>query len=59
MENISYHLARGRDIIPKELLAELIHSILEGEADYSEELKLRYMLACAEITDAEDNNATR
>lgn len=51
MENISYHLAKGHDIITKELLTELIHSILEGEKDYNEELKLRYMMACAEFKD--------
>ncbi len=55
MENISYHLAKGHDIISKELLTELIHSILAGELDYNEELKLRYMMACAEFKDFEDN----
>lgn len=49
MENISYHLAKGREIISKDLLTELIHSILENEVDYNEELKLRYMMACAEL----------
>ena len=49
MENISYHLAKGHDIISKDLLTELIHSILEGEPDFNEDLKFRYMLACAEF----------
>lgn len=43
MENISYHLAAGR--IEKELLQKLIHSFLAGEGDFSEELKLEYLLA--------------
>lgn len=43
MENISYHLAAGR--ISKELLQKLIHSILENEEDFSEELKLEYLEA--------------
>ena len=43
MENISYHLAAGR--IDKELLTELIHSILENEQDFCEELKLKLLLA--------------
>lgn len=43
MENISYHLAAGR--IEKELLQKLIHSFLVGEDDFSEELKLEYLLA--------------
>ena len=46
MENISYHLAAGR--IEKELLQKLIHSFLEGENDFSEELKLEYLLASAD-----------
>lgn len=54
MENISYHLAKGHDIISKELLTELIHSILDGESDYNEDLKLRYMLACAELKNLEN-----
>lgn len=45
MENISYHLAAGR--IEKELLQALIHSFLEGEDDFNEELKLDYLLASA------------
>ncbi len=49
MENISYHLAKGHDIISKELLTELIHSILEGENDFNEDLKFRYMMACVEL----------
>ena len=43
MENISYHLAAGR--ISKELLQKLLHSILENEEDFSEELKLEYIEA--------------
>ena len=43
MENISYHLAAGR--IDKELLTELIHSFLENENDFCEELKLQLLLA--------------
>ncbi len=54
MENISYHLAKGHDIISKDLLRELIHSILEGESDFNENLKLKYMLACAELNELED-----
>lgn len=46
MENISYHLAAGR--IDKELLHKLIHSFLEGEVDFDEELKLEYLLASAD-----------
>lgn len=43
MENISYHLAAGR--IEKELLAEIIHSFLENDEDFSEEFKLNLLLA--------------
>lgn len=46
MENISYHLAAGK--IDKELLQRFVHSFLENEIDFNEELKLEYMLACAE-----------
>ena len=45
MENISYHLAAGR--IEKDLLHKLVHSFLEGEDDFNEELKLEYLLASA------------
>ena len=45
MENISYHLAAGR--IEKDLLYKLVHSFLEGEEDFNEELKLEYLLASA------------
>ena len=38
MENISFHLAAGR--IDKELLTAIIHSFLEGENDFCEDLKL-------------------
>jgi death-on-curing protein len=43
MENISYHLATGR--IDKDLLMEIIHSFLENENDFCEELKLKLLLA--------------
>lgn len=43
MENISYHLAAGS--IEKELLAEIIHSFLENDKDFCEELKLKLLLA--------------
>lgn len=43
MENISYHLASGR--IDKELLRDIIHSFLENEDDFCEELKLKILLA--------------
>jgi death on curing protein len=38
MENISYHLAAG--LIEKELLQRIIHSMIENERDFDEELKL-------------------
>ncbi|MEI8048509.1 MAG: type II toxin-antitoxin system death-on-curing family toxin [Bacteroidota bacterium] len=38
MENISYHLAAG--LIEKDLLQRIIHSMLENERDFDEELKL-------------------
>lgn len=43
MENISYHLASGH--IDKDLLREIIHSFLENEDDFCEELKLKILLA--------------
>ena len=43
MENISYHLAASR--IDKDLLQEIIHSILDGEADYDESLKIKILMA--------------
>lgn len=43
MENISYHLAAGR--ISKELLQNIIHSFLENEDDFSEELKFEILMA--------------
>lgn len=45
-ENISYHLAAGR--IDKDLLERLVASILEGEADFDEVLKLALLEACQE-----------
>lgn len=44
MENISYHLAAGR--INKELLSKFVKSFLENEVDFSETVKLEYLLAC-------------
>lgn len=38
MENISYHLAAG--LIEKELLQRILHSMIENERDFDEELKL-------------------
>ena len=46
MENISYHLAAG--LIEKELLQRIIHSLLENERDFDEELKLDLLLACGD-----------
>lgn len=46
MENISYHLAAGR--ISKELLQKLVHSFLEGEIDFEENLKLEYLEASSD-----------
>ncbi len=43
MENISYHLAAGH--IGKDLLTEIIHSFLENEDGFSEEVKLKLLLA--------------
>ncbi len=43
MENISYHLAAGR--IDKELLCRIVHSFLENEKDFDEELKLDILMA--------------
>lgn len=48
MENISYHLAAGR--IKKELLDRLIQSILNGEDDFEESLKIEYLLAIENST---------
>jgi death-on-curing protein len=42
MENISYHLAAG--CIDKDLLTEIVHSFLENEHDFNEELKLKLLL---------------
>jgi death-on-curing protein len=43
MENVSYHLAAGH--IDKDLLSEIVHSFLENEEDFNEELKLKIYLA--------------
>lgn len=48
MENISYHLAAGR--IEKELLDKLISSILDGEEDFNEQVKMELFLAIADET---------
>lgn len=49
MENISYHLAAGR--IDKELLSKLVHSFLENEEDFSEELKMELYEAISDSGD--------
>jgi len=41
MENISYHLAAGR--INKDLLQKIIHSFMENEDDFSEEIKFEIL----------------
>ena len=38
MENISYHMAAG--LIEKDLLRQIIHSIIDNERDFDEALKL-------------------
>ena len=43
MENISYHLAAGS--IEKDLLGKIIHSILEGEQEFDEDLKMQILEA--------------
>ena len=43
MENVSYHLAAG--LIDKDLLRDIIHSIIEGELDFDIELKSRILCA--------------
>lgn len=43
MENISYHLAAGS--ISKDLLQSIVHSFLENEIDFSEELKFEILMA--------------
>jgi death-on-curing protein len=43
MENISYYLAA--DCIDKDLLAEIVHSFLENENDFCEEIKLKILLS--------------
>ena len=48
MENISYHLAAGR--INKDLLKEIISSILNGEQDFDEVLKLKMLEAISNGT---------
>lgn len=42
MENISYHLAAG--LIGKALLQRIIHSMLENERDFEEDLKLEIFM---------------
>jgi death on curing protein len=46
MENISYHLAAGK--ISKELLEKIVASFLDGDDDFSEELKFEIFLAISE-----------
>lgn len=46
MENISYHLAAGR--IEKDMLQRFVHSFIENELDFDEELKLDYLMACGD-----------
>ena len=46
MENISYHIAAGR--IEKEMTQRFVHSFLENELDFDEELKLDYLMACGD-----------
>ncbi|HPA57131.1 MAG TPA: type II toxin-antitoxin system death-on-curing family toxin [bacterium] len=41
MENISYHLAAGK--ISKELLMEIILSVINGDIDENEELKIKIL----------------
>jgi len=43
IENISYHLAAEH--IDNDLLTEIVHSLLENENDFIEELKLKLLLA--------------
>lgn len=43
MENVSYHLAAGR--IENDLLQRLVKSFLDGEDDFSEELKFELLMA--------------
>ncbi|WP_347839995.1 type II toxin-antitoxin system death-on-curing family toxin [uncultured Draconibacterium sp.] len=43
MENISYHLAAG--LIEKDLLQQILTSIIENEEDFSEELKFEIFTA--------------
>ena len=43
MENISYHVAAGK--ISKELLHDILDSILKGQFENDEELKLRIINA--------------
>ncbi|MGI6393814.1 MAG: type II toxin-antitoxin system death-on-curing family toxin [bacterium] len=46
MENISYHLAAGK--ISKELLREIILSVINGDIDENEELKIKILNAISE-----------
>ena len=48
MENISYHLAAGR--IDKELLYRIVHSFLENEKDFDEELKIDILMAIDDMS---------
>ena len=46
MENISYHLAAGR--ISKELLHKVLFSVLNGDSDYDEALKMEILEAISD-----------
>lgn len=47
MENISYHLAAGR--IEKVLLCRIVHSFLENERDFNEELKFDIFISIGDM----------
>ena len=46
MENISYHLAAGR--ISKELLHKVLFSVLNGDSDFDEALKMEILEAISD-----------
>lgn len=49
MENISYYLAAG--LIEKDLLQRILHSMIENERDFDEELKLEiYTIISQDLT---------
>jgi death-on-curing protein len=52
MENISYHLAAG--LISKDLLQRIIHSMIENERDFDEELKLEiFTIISQDLTESD------